>query len=34
LRGPASYPLPKVTLQVDSNGAITATGVTGTSPCL
>jgi arsenite oxidase small subunit len=34
VRGPAAYPLPKVTLQVDSSGEITATGVSGTSPCL
>jgi arsenite oxidase small subunit len=34
VRGPAGYPLPKITLQVDSSGGITATGVSGTSPCL
>jgi Rieske Fe-S protein len=33
LRGPATYPLPKVTLQVDSSGNITPTGISGTSPC-
>jgi arsenite oxidase small subunit len=34
IRGPAAYPLPKVTLQVDSSGEITPTGVSGASPCL
>jgi arsenite oxidase small subunit len=34
VQGPATYPLPKITLQVDSSGGITPTGVSGTSPCL
>lgn len=34
LHGPASLPLPKVLLQVDSSGNITPTGISGTSPCV
>lgn len=34
LRGPAGYPLPSVTLNVDSSGNITAKGIAGVSPCM
>jgi len=30
--GPSGIPLPKILLQVDSSGAITTTGVSGTGP--
>ncbi len=34
VRGPAALPLPKVLLQVDSSGNVTATGFSGASPCI